>query len=332
MALEIRDIELVDGDHAVEFYERDADLAHTVGRYLSEAIRDGGVAIAIATGPHRRAFEDELRAAGIDVVTARRDGDLVSLDAAATVATLMPDGRVDRDAFRRVVGPVVARAAETGRPVRAYGEMVALLWEAGDVLAAIDLERLWNDLRRELHFTLLCAYRSQSVQGDARADALRQVCDLHSRVAHPPLSEERDALRSAPSEVSAHFAAERDAPRHARHLGAQALRRWGYGSSLVDDAQLVLSELTTNAVLHARSPFSVLVRRGPSGVRISVRDASHTRPTLQPDDSTRPSGRGLRIVAAVSVAWGVDLSAAGKTVWAELSPPAAVGTTIPPIN
>ena len=318
MAVEIRDVELIDGDHAVEFYERDADLACTVGRYLGEAIRAGGVAIAIATGPHRGAFEDELRAAGIDVLTALRDGDLVTLDAAATVATLMPDGRVDRDAFRRVVGPVVARAAETGRPVRAYGEMVGLLWEAGDVLAAIDLERVWNDLRRELHFTLLCAYRSQSVQGDAHANALRQICDLHSSVAHLHLRGERDTASSAPDEVSADFAAERDAPRHARHLGAQALRGWGYGSSLVDDAQLVLSELTTNAVLHARSPFSIFLRRGPSGVRISVRDASHTRPTMQPDDPARPSGRGLRIVAAVSVAWGVDLSAGGKTVWAEL--------------
>ena len=72
------------------------------------------------------------------------------------------------------------RAAATGRPVRAYGEMVALLWEHGDVLAAIELEELWNDLGRELDFSLLCAYRSASVQGDEHAQALEQVRLLHS--------------------------------------------------------------------------------------------------------------------------------------------------------
>ena len=91
-----------------------------------------------------------------------------------------------RDAFFEVIGGVIRDAVGTGRPVRAYGEMVALLWEAGDVLAAIDLETLWNELASELPFALYCAYHSESVAANEHADALHDVCRLHSAVIPSP--------------------------------------------------------------------------------------------------------------------------------------------------
>jgi serine/threonine-protein kinase RsbW len=54
-------------------------------------------------------------------------------------------------------------------------------------------------------------------------------------------------------------------------------------------------------------------------VRLSVHDASQVEPTLRKDGPNVPSGRGVRLVAALSVDWGVELSADGKTVWAELA-------------
>ncbi|MGA9859212.1 MAG: MEDS domain-containing protein, partial [Solirubrobacteraceae bacterium] len=129
-----RDIGVGPGEHAVVFYEHDAGLAATVGGYLADALRDGAVAIVVATGAHRRAFEAELAAAGIDTADACQDGALILLDAAELLAQLMPAGRVQRAAFRRVIGGVVRKGTESGRPVRVYGEMVALLWEAGALL------------------------------------------------------------------------------------------------------------------------------------------------------------------------------------------------------
>lgn len=318
MAVEVADNAIDTGDHVVTFYEREPDLAQTVGRYLSEAIRTDAVAIVIATEPHRRAFEAELQAAAIDPIEACQAGRLILLDAAATIAAFMPHGEIDGAAFSEVVGSVVRQAAATGSQVRAYGEMVALLWDAGHVLAAIELEELWNDLGRELQFSLLCAYHSDSVSGPEHEESLRQVCHLHSAVLQPPRRSVPVESRTEANEVSAEFSATRDAPRSARHFVADALVRSGHAGALLEDAKLLVSELATNAVVHAGSPFSVVVRAEDSRVRVSIRDASTVTPTLRDEGPGAVSGRGIRLVAALSADWGVEVTADGKTVWVEL--------------
>jgi anti-sigma regulatory factor (Ser/Thr protein kinase) len=322
MAVETAGTAVGSGEHIVHFYEHDSELYATVGRYLADAARAGDVAIVIATEAHRLGFEAQLEAGGIDPAQALSSGTFVSLDATATMARFMPGGRIDGDAFHRVIGGVVAEAAETGRPIRAYGEMVALLWDAGDVLGAIELEELWNDLGREFQFSLLCAYPSESVSGPEHVDSLQRVCHLHSSVLPAARHDELHA-RNRPSpatEVAGQFPAEIDAPRAARHLVSQALRDWGHDDTLLYDVQLVVTELATNVVAHARSPFSVAARMDDSGVRVSVQDASPLRPTMRDGGPTASSGRGLRLVAALASNWGVEVTADGKTVWAELRP------------
>jgi hypothetical protein len=259
------------GDHVVHFYEDEFELARTVGGYLGDAAAAGAVAIVIATDPHRQAFEAELASGGIDPLEACGNGTLVLLDASATMASFLRDGRIDAEAFHTVVGSVVRRAADAGKPVRAYGEMVALLWEDGDVLAAIEVEKLWNDLGHELEFSLLCAYRSASVHGDEHAQALQRVCHLHSSVSLGSTVQAHDTARPGRAEVSARFSAALEAPRSARHFVSHALECWGHGGSFVQDAQLIVTELATNAVVHARWSFSVAARAEQSGVRISSR-------------------------------------------------------------
>jgi anti-sigma regulatory factor (Ser/Thr protein kinase) len=87
---------------------------------------------------------------------------------------------------------------------------------------------------------------------------------------------------------------------------------------LLDDARLIVTELAANAILHARSPFSVTVHAHATGVRLSVRDRSAVRPIVRPGGPLAASGRGLLLVAALSADWGVVVSADGKTVWADL--------------
>jgi anti-sigma regulatory factor (Ser/Thr protein kinase) len=294
------------GEHVVHFYADDSELVESVGAYLTGGVQAGEVAIVIATEGHREAFEAQLADAGIDPGEARHAGTLVSLDAAATLALFVRDGRVDREAFFEVIGGIVREAAALGRPVRAYGEMVALLWETGDVLAAIDIETLWNELGDELPFSLYCAYRSDSVAGHEHADALTRVCHLHS------------AVRPAPVvETTWEFAADRREAATARHLVADALRRAGH-HRLVADAQLIVTELAANAVVHGGSGFSVTIRSGESGVRIMVRDASPAAPVKRHVDVTSPGGRGLVLIDALSGRWGVEPLPDGKVVWAEL--------------
>jgi anti-sigma regulatory factor (Ser/Thr protein kinase) len=317
MALMTAAIAIDPGEHIVQFYEDESELARTVGRYLRDTVEAGAAGIVIATDAHRRAFGGELAVAAIDVTQCERDGTLILLDAAETTAQFVRDGRIDRQAFRRLIGSIVSRAGASGRPVRAYGEMVALLWEAGDVVAAIELEECWNELSAEFPFALLCGYHHESVLGHEHAEALRQVCSLHARVLRPPAGEAPGEPGPA-AELCAQFPAEPGAVRSARLFAADALRRWGHAGSLLDDVQLVVSELATNAIVHARCSFRVAVREQGRGVRLSVRDASAARPTVRDGAKLAPSGRGLRLVAALAGNWGVDLDVDGKTVWAEL--------------
>ncbi len=169
--------------HVVQFYGHDGELAESVGGYLAEALESGAAAVVVSTAAHWLAFSERLTAAGIDVTAARAAGDLVVADAAATLRLFLTGDQPDPGDFQRVIGGLIRLAAGGGRAVRIYGEMVALLWDAGQVSAAIELEALWNELGALLSFSLVCGYPVQSVSGDGHADALHQVCGLHSAIA-----------------------------------------------------------------------------------------------------------------------------------------------------
>ena len=215
------------------------------------------------------------------------------------------DGEPDPREFERVVGGLIREAAAAGRPVRVYGEMVALLWDAGHVNAAIALEDLWNRLARELPFSLLCAYPAASVAGEAHADALGELCRLHSTVV------------GAPEAATRAFARALDAPRAARRFATELLAPTER-AELVADARLVVSELAANAVVHARSDFGVTLSLAGGVLRISVRDASPAPPSAGEPTPTDTSGRGLAMVATTAHAWGWEPLDDGKVVWAEL--------------
>jgi PAS domain S-box-containing protein len=95
-------------------------------------------------------------------------------------------------------------------------------------------------------------------------------------------------------------------------------------ADLRDDAALVISELISNARLHGQAPVSVRVLESDQRVRIEVTDAGTAFPVRLRHSEEAMTGRGLRLVAAVSQNWGVEpLGSAGKVVWAELSVPSA---------
>jgi hypothetical protein len=288
-------------DHVVQFYACDEELVQTVSTYLGEGLRNDEVAIVVATEAHTVAFEAALRQSGIDITAARESGSLITLDAGQALSSFMAGDGPDAAAFDEVIGGLVRLAAQSGRRIRAYGEMVALLWDAGQVAAAIELESLWNRLGLQLPFSLFCAYSSQSVAGDANLDAVNQICHLHSAV-----------------ETTCCFTSGPHAPRAARRFVVETLLQWGRDESL-DDAALVVSELAANAVLHAHSDFSVAVSTQGDRVRIAVSDASSAGPVLRDSVSTTaPSGRGVALVAALAQDWGCDVKGKdGKVVWAE---------------
>lgn len=313
--LQCRDSQALDPcEHLVQFYEHDAQLVGAVGSYLARALRAGGRAIVVATEEHCESFAADLRARGFDLGAGEER--LARLDAAEALSLIMRDGRVDRRAFQEVIGERVRRAHQSGAPVHAYGEMVGLLWDDGNVLAAIQLERMWNELATQLPFSLYCGYRADSVSGAADAHALEKACQLHSSVVGQvpgrPL-ERADGLASV--ELSAKFAADPDAPGAARRLLTTALRTQGCDPALVHAGALALSELATNAVRHVGVPFAVEAVLAGGTLRVAVRDACPPK-----NDGFMPvlPLHGLAVIDQLASCWGVERVPEGKVVWAEL--------------
>ena len=131
-------------EHVVHLYGGDDELlADHVSRYLGEGLRRGDGLLVIATPAHTASITTRLIRDGGDVAAATRAGQLVVLDAAETLASFMIDGKPSRPHFEQVVGKAIDALRERlghGR-VRAFGEMVGLLWCAGQVPAARERHR-----------------------------------------------------------------------------------------------------------------------------------------------------------------------------------------------
>ena len=255
-----------------------------------------------------------MESLGVAVSDMRSSGRLISIDA-EEVATSLADGDLTGERFDSLVGTTVRQAVHSGRDVSVYGEIVAVLWDRGHVVPALDLESRWNELRNETPFSLLCAYHTGSIAREEHRSALDALCRLHSSVnGHL----EDDGSDPARVEATHRFERSVHAPRDARHFVADTLEAWRC-SSLVDDAALIVTELATNAVVHARSDFIVTLTRGEGDVRISVQDSSLVAPTVATAPRGSTSGHGLTLVAAVANRWGDGSVGSSKVVWAELS-------------
>ena len=89
---------------------------------------------------------------------------------------------------------------------------------------------------------------------------------------------------------------------------------------LIEDVRLVVSELATNAVAHAQTPFVVILSLTDGLVLVTIQDASSAVPVRGAPDVTDMSGRGLMIVELLSDAWGTSTDAGGsKSVWASFA-------------
>ncbi|HUQ20704.1 MAG TPA: ATP-binding protein [Gemmatimonadaceae bacterium] len=170
--------------HDVQFYENDHFLAAAVADFLAGGLSAGQAIIVIATPDHRDAFTLRLKAKGIDTDYASRSGFLTMLDAREMLAHFMDGNFPDPARFRGTVGSVVQNSLSlTGnRCIRAYGEMVDLLWKDGNTDGAIRLEEMWNDLAKSYSFSLLCAYAMGNFYKESHSGDFQRICQSHGHV------------------------------------------------------------------------------------------------------------------------------------------------------
>ncbi|MEO8213296.1 MAG: MEDS domain-containing protein, partial [Myxococcales bacterium] len=171
-------------DHRVQFYEQDALLYDAVVAFFSEGLAAGDSLVAITSASHRDGLVKRLQQDRVDVAALCTSRRLVLLDASQTLNSFMVDGRPDRVLFQHVVGTVIGelRTSSANGQVRAYGEMVDLLWRAGAAGATLALERFWTELGEGDFFSLLCGYYIGAADGQgghSPPPPIERMCDLH---------------------------------------------------------------------------------------------------------------------------------------------------------
>lgn len=168
--------------HDVVVYHAEDALTKSVVDFLSAGIRVGQPIIVIATPAHRREFLAGLRAGRLDPEEQFAGSLAVWLDARETLDSFMEGSLPNRELFIATVGSVFERLLDKRQYliVRAFGEMVDLLWKDGNIEGAILLEQLWNELALKYKYSLLCAYSIENFVHEAGVAAFRRVCDHHT--------------------------------------------------------------------------------------------------------------------------------------------------------
>lgn len=187
--------EIAPCEHLVQIYQDEGVFLDSLEGFVSGGILSGESVVVIATPGHLASLKLRLARRGVNVATAIEQDQYVALDAEDTLSRFMLNGWPDEDLFRALVTRILQRAKAGSRRVRAFGEMVAVLWDQGNSGATVRLEHLWHRLCQEQSFSLFCAYPRSGFTRNAAA-SIKEICDTHSRIVSSPSS--RGAPQSDP--------------------------------------------------------------------------------------------------------------------------------------
>ncbi len=156
--------------HGVQVYDEDETLLQALEAYVMRGAQENKTTVVIATPEHRQMLLERLELWDLGHA-------FLGLDAQHTLDRFMRGGLPDPGLFETVVGQLVRSQVANG--FQAFGEMVSLLWQQGNVEGTYALERLWGALQQDVAFSLLCAYASSDFDG---RPGLAGVCELHTHV------------------------------------------------------------------------------------------------------------------------------------------------------
>ncbi|MFL5763186.1 MAG: MEDS domain-containing protein [Bacteroidia bacterium] len=169
-------------DHIVQVYENDDVLMDSLEGFICAGLEaDEGIVI-IATKEHVEALGTRLSGKGIDLLKYFRKKQFILLDAVETLSQFMVVGWPDENKFNTAVDEILSKArGNKNRKVRAYGEMVALLWAQGYTGATIQLENIWNRYCAKEQLCLFCAYPKNGFTQDVDR-SIDHICFCHNKV------------------------------------------------------------------------------------------------------------------------------------------------------
>jgi hypothetical protein len=173
--------EIAPCDHLVQIYEEDDVFLDSVEGFVAGGLRAGDGVVAIATDAHLAALDERLTRQGVGLDFVRSTDQYIALNAEKVLGRFMVAGWPDEELFETVISELLLRARGAGRRVRAFGEMVAVLWARGQNSATLRLEHLWHKLCQNEAFSLFCAYPKCGFTKDAQK-SIEEICAAHSRI------------------------------------------------------------------------------------------------------------------------------------------------------
>ncbi|HUO45052.1 MAG TPA: MEDS domain-containing protein [Burkholderiales bacterium] len=168
---------LAPGEHVVQIYKSDEQFIACLEAFVAEGLEQNECVIVIATRSHLSALEHGLRKRGCDLD--HSNDQYIAFDAHETLARLVPGKSPDEACLEKFMVELFARIR--GRQIRAFGEMVAILWSRGDYETTLLLEQLWDKIARREKFPIFCAYPASSFSGKLE-EPVRAICEVHSKV------------------------------------------------------------------------------------------------------------------------------------------------------
>jgi len=240
--------------HGVQFYEDDELLCASVARYLGAGLALGESVLVIATEPHWQAIAAALETNAFDVKQAVAGGRLAFRDAREMLAELMVGSMPDRRLFREALDALLG---DLGPQMRAYGEMVDLLWRHGNLAAALRLEELWNELREERSLPLLCAYVVGPIGHDRSRRRIHDLLRVHSQALPRESASQLTGAEARMREIGL-------LQRRARALEDEIGQRKALETALreaLEDRERLLAEVETDRARLAESEARQIVQR-----------------------------------------------------------------------
>ena len=171
--------EIAPCDHVLQIYENDEAFLSTLTGFVGAGINSGDSVIVIATHQHLQQLRKRLVSHALHLDLLIADNRCILLDAKEVLSQFIVNGWPDEERFGRVVKEIFDKARQRNRRVRAFGEMVAVLWAQGNAGATIQLEHLWNRFREKTPFSLFCAYPSAGFTNDL-GNGIKDICKCHS--------------------------------------------------------------------------------------------------------------------------------------------------------
>jgi len=172
--------------HEVAFYADDISVVDGYARFIESALKVGNAVIVVVTESHRASLVPRLEADGVNVAAAIEQGRYIPLDAADAVSRLTVNDIPDPVRCAKVVGDLIMKAAKgvrgaNGRVV-VCGEIAPTLLSKGNGEAAIQLERLWDEITRGYGVHTLCGYPSSAFPSREADPVFQRICAEHSAI------------------------------------------------------------------------------------------------------------------------------------------------------